>query len=233
MSIISFATRAISRQLNKPNVKGALGEKYVERAIGNTIEGVQYILNNSIFESERATLQIDHIVINQHGVFVIETKNYSGMIYGQVDEEKWTQVWVNNPTNNVFYNPIMQNDAHAKYIVKILGDVPVKSLVVFVRGNISNIKSENVINLPKLKEKLETGENVLSVEQMKSIYHTLMGHISATTHKQHAENIKQKHPNTTNELCPKCGKKLVLRNGKYGSFWGCSNYPNCKFTKRQ
>lgn len=233
MSIISFATRAISRQLNKPYVKGALGEKYVERAIGNTIEGVQYILNNSIFESEMATLQIDHIVINQHGVFVIETKNYSGMIYGQVDEEKWTQVWVNNPTNNVFYNPIKQNDAHAKYIVKILGDVPVKSLVVFVRGNISNIKSENVINLPKLKEKLETGENVLSVEQMKSIYHTLMGRISATTHKQHAENIKQKHPNTTNELCPKCGKKLVLRNGKYGSFWGCSNYPNCKFTKRQ
>ena len=187
-----------------------IGEKYVERAIGNTIEGVQYILNNSIFESEMATLQIDHIVINQHGVFVIETKNYSGMIYGQVDEEKWTQVWVNNHINNVFYNPIMQNDAHAKYIVKMLGDVPVKSLIVFVRGNISNIKSENVINLPKLKGKLETGENVLSVEQMKSIYHALIDNISTTTPQQHAENIKQKHPNTTNELCPKCGKKPQL-----------------------
>ena len=33
-------------------------------------------------------------------------------------------------------------------------------------------------------------------------------------------------------ICPKCGGNLVLRNGKYGSFYGCSHYPTCKFTKK-
>ena len=31
-------------------------------------------------------------------------------------------------------------------------------------------------------------------------------------------------------VCPKCGGRLVERRGKYGSFYGCSNYPKCKFT---
>ncbi|MBR6489156.1 MAG: topoisomerase DNA-binding C4 zinc finger domain-containing protein, partial [Muribaculaceae bacterium] len=33
-------------------------------------------------------------------------------------------------------------------------------------------------------------------------------------------------------ICPKCGGKLVQRNGRYGSFYGCSNYPRCKFTTK-
>ncbi|MDR0778247.1 MAG: topoisomerase DNA-binding C4 zinc finger domain-containing protein [Methanomassiliicoccaceae archaeon] len=32
-------------------------------------------------------------------------------------------------------------------------------------------------------------------------------------------------------MCPRCGKMLVLRNGKNGQFYGCSGYPNCRFTK--
>ena len=31
-------------------------------------------------------------------------------------------------------------------------------------------------------------------------------------------------------LCGQCGKKMKLRNGKYGEFWGCSGYPECSFT---
>ena len=33
-------------------------------------------------------------------------------------------------------------------------------------------------------------------------------------------------------LCPKCGSRLVVRKGRYGEFWGCSNYPNCNYTER-
>lgn len=32
--------------------------------------------------------------------------------------------------------------------------------------------------------------------------------------------------------CPRCGGELVLRNGKYGPFYGCSNYPECRYTKK-
>jgi len=34
----------------------------------------------------------------------------------------------------------------------------------------------------------------------------------------------------TPQLCPKCGGKLVERTGKFGPFYGCSNFPKCKYT---
>ena len=34
-----------------------------------------------------------------------------------------------------------------------------------------------------------------------------------------------------NNICPRCGGTLIERNGKYGAFMGCSNYPKCKFIK--
>ena len=33
------------------------------------------------------------------------------------------------------------------------------------------------------------------------------------------------------DKCPRCGNKLIVRNGKYGDFLGCSNYPDCKYTR--
>jgi len=43
------------------------------------------------------------------------------------------------------------------------------------------------------------------------------------------EKVKKEIP--TEEICPTCGSKLVIREGRYGSFIACSNYPKCKFTK--
>jgi len=33
------------------------------------------------------------------------------------------------------------------------------------------------------------------------------------------------------ELCPRCGGELRKRSGKFGEFWGCGNYPECRFTR--
>ena len=43
-------------------------------------------------------------------------------------------------------------------------------------------------------------------------------------------NLTLEKENTEN-ICPKCGSKLVKRNGKYGEFFGCSSFPKCKYTK--
>ena len=45
--------------------------------------------------------------------------------------------------------------------------------------------------------------------------------------------ISEDNSKVDNMICPKCGGNLVVRNGKYGSFIGCSNYPKCKFTKKR
>ncbi|TLD82570.1 type I DNA topoisomerase [Helicobacter trogontum] len=47
-------------------------------------------------------------------------------------------------------------------------------------------------------------------------------------------NIKsQKVMKPTGEMCPECGNELVIRNGRYGEFVSCSNYPQCKFIKKE
>ena len=40
-------------------------------------------------------------------------------------------------------------------------------------------------------------------------------------------------PEETGEVCPECGKPLVIRNGKFGKFTACSNYPECKYIKKE
>lgn len=37
---------------------------------------------------------------------------------------------------------------------------------------------------------------------------------------------------TKGEICPKCGGELIMREGKYGSFIGCSNFPKCRYTQK-
>ncbi|MGN0594005.1 MAG: topoisomerase DNA-binding C4 zinc finger domain-containing protein, partial [Hominimerdicola sp.] len=49
--------------------------------------------------------------------------------------------------------------------------------------------------------------------------------ISQINHKKYIKNQKIR-----NGICPKCGGNLVLRNGRHGLFYGCSNFPKCRFT---
>lgn len=45
--------------------------------------------------------------------------------------------------------------------------------------------------------------------------------------------MEKKSPEATGESCPLCGSPLVLRKGKYGTFTACSNYPECKYIKKE
>ncbi len=46
-------------------------------------------------------------------------------------------------------------------------------------------------------------------------------------------DMEKKAPKETGEICPECGNKLVVRKGKYGEFVACSNYPECKYIKKE
>lgn len=47
------------------------------------------------------------------------------------------------------------------------------------------------------------------------------------------EEMEKKAPKTTGEMCPECGSELVIRKGRYGEFTACSNYPTCKYIKKE
>ena len=82
----------LAAYLKKPETRGKRGENKVKWVIGETIENEQYVINDFILSNNGSTSQIDHVVINPRGVFVIETKNYSGEIYGSENQREWTQV---------------------------------------------------------------------------------------------------------------------------------------------
>ena len=45
--------------------------------------------------------------------------------------------------------------------------------------------------------------------------------------------MEKTQPKETGENCPLCGSSLVVRHGRYGEFVACSNYPNCKYIKKE
>ena len=81
LTIIFIALLVIGIYLRTSTARGKSGENKVRRVIGKTIDGEKYVINDIIFSDNGKTSQVDHIVINSRGVFVIETKNYSGTIY--------------------------------------------------------------------------------------------------------------------------------------------------------
>ena len=165
--ILAVVTGAI---LKTPKMKGIRGEYKVRRKIGKTEEGVKYVLNDVLFDTENKSCQIDHIVINQNGVFVIETKNYGGRIYGTDTQLEWTQVLQYGKVKNKLYNPVKQNQTHIFELKKIIGkDIPIKSLIVFVQNNTEYIKSENVYPLRRIDKIINQpiSDITLSPDEMK------------------------------------------------------------------
>ena len=122
--------------------------------IGETIENERYVINNLTLEHDGKSSQIDHIVINPRGIFVLETKNYSGQIYGNENQQEWTQVLSYGKVKNKLYNPLKQNATHIYNVKRIVGNLPIRSLVVFVQDNTQNIDAPNVIPLKKLNQNL-------------------------------------------------------------------------------
>ena len=100
-----------------------------------------------------------------------------------------------------------------------------------VQNNADKVGLSNVVNLDDLKLYLKNfndGTNY-SIEEMDEIYNKLLNASSEISNKEHVKNIRQTQSELKDGICPRCGGKLIERKGKYGPFWGCSNYPKCTF----
>lgn len=225
--------------LKLPIVKGIIGEMFIKIIIGrqSTQQGKEkFVIHNLLLQDENGkTSQTDHVVINSEGVFVIETKNYSGRIYGNDSQREWTQVLNYGKVKNHFYSPVRQNYTHVCRIKEIIPDgIPIYSIVVFVKGNISYINSKDVYTPFELFKIINSKKSKqLSMQEMQTIFALLSDHdkSSEISNYEHVANIHNTQRDIENNICPRCQGQLVVRNGKNGNFMGCSNYPKCRFTK--
>jgi hypothetical protein len=110
-------------KLFKPFLKGKLGEFAVATHVKLYLKDPQYILLNDLTlpDGAGATTQIDHLLLSPYGIFVIETKNYKGWIFGSEHQKQWTQKIYKNSYK--FQNPIHQNYKHIKVLQQVLADI--------------------------------------------------------------------------------------------------------------
>lgn len=217
--------------LRLPSSRGKRGEDTVAKMLSQ-FDGTTF--NNYIMVDENSkSHQIDHIYIGKQGIFVIETKNYSGDIYGTQEQKEWMQVLAGGNVKNTLYNPIKQNASHVYHIKNLLPkNVWVNSCVVFVQGNIAHIQADNVFTIRGLQSRIASSSDVLTNAEIENIVDILTKNQSTDISKSdHLKSIHETQRQIARNVCPRCNAPLVLRKGKYGDFYGCSNYPKCKFTK--
>jgi hypothetical protein len=107
---------------NLPVNKGKRGEKRVGKILERLAEKYNgYVINDIIIPNGNGgTSQIDHILLSRFGIVVVETKNYSGRLYGSASQQYWTQVLAYGNTKNKLYNPLLQNKTHIYNLKQIV-----------------------------------------------------------------------------------------------------------------
>ena len=267
---------------------GKHGEKLTERELKlvRLFGRKGKILRNVYIPKDNGeTTEIDVVYITQKGIFVIESKNYSGWIFGDEKGTYWTATLPNGQKNQ-FYNPIKQNKTHIRWLQKYVGnDVPLFSLIVFSeRCELKKIDMEStdvkVIKRHRLYIAIrDIWENHSdAVEDVDDLFKKLekLANVDDAVKAAHIKNIEYKYKNPSkvntgkawkpinepvydehlqgpfgasygyslvsdlfgvnNLICPKCGKKLVLRTANKGAnagkqFYGCSGFPKCRYVR--
>lgn len=147
------------------------GEALVKRSLEEYCRNNNaHILNCITLRLEDgSTTQIDHILVSTKGIFVIETKHYTGWIFGDPKSKKWTQVIYANMY--AFQNPLHQNYKHVKEVQRILNFLEARlihNIVVFSGESVFKTpKIDNVCYLDELISTIEKhSDNALSLNQV-------------------------------------------------------------------
>lgn len=218
-------------------IRGFMGEFWVKQELKKLPKDKYIILNDIMIKSNKGTHQIDHIIISKYGIFVVEMKNYYGLITGEEHQNKWTQHLGKN--KYYFNNPIHQNYGHIKALEELLNLREDKFISIICISNQAKlkVKAKNVTQLDFISDLIKSYNNEIIIEDLSKIKNKIEQNniTDKEIRKSHIKNIKntvkENNDKEKNMICPKCGAKLVERNGKYGNFIGCSNFPNCKYTK--
>ena len=242
-----LSTFFISFYGKRADAIGDLGERKVSSYLANLPCEDYYVFNDLLIREGNYTTQVDHVVISHCGVFVLETKNVHGKVYGSENTEFWKQYLPDTgykrygfTKEHQFRNPIWQNEGHIKTLRRLVfgNDLPIYNIVVFPNEVDLFVTADNdVLRMWEVVSRIKQHrEVVLSTDHMNFMRRRLLEVVSTKEKDriEHLENVQRNKERrdaaVAGGLCPRCGGNLILRSGKYGRFYGCSNYPRCKYT---
>ena len=109
LATVYYGVYEICQSTKSKGRQGTSGERYISKLLQKLPERYR-VLNDLLLKYEGYTVQIDHVIVSEYGVFVIETRNFRGTIYGSAEIKRWVQI--NKGKKRLFYNPTIQNNRH-------------------------------------------------------------------------------------------------------------------------
>ncbi len=189
-----------------------------------------------------STTELDLVFLTRRGIFVLESKNYSGFVYGNAWEEEWTVSRRAGTTvfgtekreKRPFYNPIWQNERHIRDLRAFLeaetelgADIPLLPVILFSdRCTLAEIDPQRedcwICSLPRLRKTLRKAlrhrPKCLSRREIRALARLLepLSRQSKRVRRQHVRQVKKIQRQARPGLCPRCGGNLVLRTAAHG-----------------
>lgn len=137
-SVASHVMRLVTRRIGRFRIRRALEARSPD------------VLHDFILPGAYGGLvKVDHAILTAGGILCIQTRHYSGIVFGEHDEPQWTNV--DGTSRQRFLNPTIQNEGRTRALRNVVPDVPVDNLVVFT-GNVEfpTPPPRNVITLDRL-----------------------------------------------------------------------------------
>lgn len=239
--------RILGALFGTPGGKGYIGESKVSVVAMFALPRSTYTtFHDVILAVPDGTTQVDHIFVSRFGVFVVETKNMGGWIFGAARDRQWTQVFRNGHKAR-FQNPLRQNYRHTKAVEAALVGLrlpsgAIRSVVAFVGK--AELKTEMPPNVTvgtgfasyvrSFREPIMSESQVLGACSMIESVNLAT---SAAKHRHHVRDLKAKKGLADPHKCPRCGREMMPRTARSGSnaggrFLGCSGFPACRYISR-
>lgn len=227
--------------------KGMVGEWFINLCIRLFLDKREYrLLKDVTLPTPQGSTQIDHVIVSRFGLFVIETKNMKGWIFGNPTHKSWTQQIYRR--KHSFQNPLHQNHLHMMTLKSLLGlsDNQLHSIIFFIGDcTFKTPMPQNVMNRGLIRYVKGITTPVLAESEVAHVVDTIQqGRLAANwqTHRQHVAQLKARHgeaptkpmpasvpsahhpapptaiypANLQSPMCPRCGNPMVLRTAGRG-----------------
>jgi len=217
----------------------------------------KYLFNCYIPKEDGTSTEIDVILLHESGIYVFESKNYSGWIFGTETQKQWTQSLSSGKgrtTKEHFLNPIIQNKVHLKWLqtyLKNFDSLKFYSYIVFSKrcelkkvtltsGNHYVVKRDDLLRA--VSDHISKTGSCMTPSVVDEVYKKLypLTQVDETRKKEHIASIKEKYNSSATDTkaagiqdkkCPRCGGRLVLRTAKKGNFEGNKFYGCTNYPK--
>lgn len=180
IAIIIIIIAAVFLNSEPPERKcGRLGEEYAARMIESILNGKDHLLSNITVSFDQKNTELDNVIVNEYGIFIIEVKNYNGQLVGSVGDYEWQKYHttdagntyvkaVKNPIKQVkrqiyiLSNYLKQHNINVwinGYVLLLHNNSPVDS--EFILADVSDI--DRVIHTQKVSLDCRTVESIIGL----------------------------------------------------------------------